>query len=140
MERLATWAHKSAKQGATQPWDEGLIAAAVADPWGRGVGTKGSLGCTVEVLVGPGSEKLARTCGLPLFFIFFLISFILNSFKSKSGFKLIWEFEPILIMQFGQTIIARFYLSHICFILYSSFPLLLQFLKLQIRSQITILT
>jgi hypothetical protein len=70
MERLATWAHKSAKQGATQPWDEGLIAAAVADPWGRGVGTKGSLGCTVEVLVGPGSEKLARTCGLPFFYPF----------------------------------------------------------------------
>jgi hypothetical protein len=75
-----------------------------------------------------------------LFLFYFLFSFILNSFKSKFGFKLIWEFEPILIMQFGQTIIARFYLSHICFILYSSFPLLLQFLKLQIRSQITILT
>jgi hypothetical protein len=60
--------------GAAQPWDEGLTAAAAADPWGRGVGTKGSLGWAVEVLVGPGSEKLARTYGLPFFYPF-LISF-----------------------------------------------------------------
>lgn len=91
MERLATWAHKSAKQGAARPWDEGLAAAA-ADPWGRGVDTKGSLGWLVEVLARLESEKTSPYMGF-LFSFFFLFLFFHFHFLFPFQFQINLKFE-----------------------------------------------
>jgi hypothetical protein len=108
----------------------GLPVRCATTPGARGILGWAERNEVMGRLGGLGPHCVFYFLSLFLFGFYFLFSFILNSFKSKFEFKLIWEFKLILIVQFGQTIIARFFYPIFCFILYSSFPLLLQFLEL----------